>query len=111
VTQVSQTPTGVGSTYVDGTMHGSITEYDPPERITFQQSMPLKLLLFTGMLDLRTCYRLESVGQATRVNRDVTFDLHGILKVAQFIVAGSIRRESERLLQVMKGYVESGKAV
>ena len=55
VAQVSPTPTGVGTTYVDGTMRGSITEYNPPERITFQQSMPVKVLLLTGMVEISAC--------------------------------------------------------
>ena len=114
VAQVSPVPTDVGTTYVDGTMHGSITEYNPPEGITFQQSMPVKVLQLTGMVEISVCYTLEAVetaGQATHVKRDVTFNLHGILKVAQPIFAATIRRESGRLLEVMKGYVESGKAI
>jgi uncharacterized protein YndB with AHSA1/START domain len=110
VTQVSPAPTGVGTTYVDGTMRGSITEYNPPERITFQQSMPVKVLLLTGKLDVCVCYKLEAAETATRVKRDVTFALHGILKAAQPLVAGTIRRESGRLLEVMKRYMESGDA-
>ena len=39
VTQVSQTPVGLGTTYIDngpsGAMQGSITDYDPPARIAF----------------------------------------------------------------------------
>ena len=107
MTVVPQTPVGVGTTYIDGTMHGSITEYEPPERIIFQQSMPIKMLLLTGKLDVCVCYTLETVGQATHVKRDVTFDLRGILKTAQPLVASTIRRESGRLLQAMKRYVES----
>jgi uncharacterized protein YndB with AHSA1/START domain len=111
VTQVSHTPVGLGTTYVNtgpsGAMHGSVTDYQPPARIAFQQSMPVKLLLFAGTLEMHIRYTLEPVGQATRVSRDVTFHLPGVLKVAQPIVAATVRRESERLLQVMKRYVET----
>lgn len=107
MTQVSSTPPGVGTTYADGTMRGSITEFNAPERVTFEQSMPIKMLLLTGKLDVCVCYTLETVGQATQVKRDVTFDLRGILKMAQPLVAATIRRESGRLLQIMKRYVES----
>ena len=113
VTQVSSTPTGVGTTYVDGTMRGSITEYNSPECITFKQSMPVKVLLLTGIMEISACYTLEAMGageQATHVKRDVTFDVRGPLKVARPILAATIRRESERLLEVMKGYVERGEA-
>jgi uncharacterized protein YndB with AHSA1/START domain len=111
VTQVSQTPVGLGTTYIDngpsGAMQGSITEYQPPERIAFQQSMPVKLLVFAGTLELHTRYTLEPVGQATLVSRDVSFQLPGVLKVAQPIIVSTVRRESERLLQVMKRTIET----
>src|SRR5690242_14121983 len=108
--QVSSASPGVGTTYADGPMRGSITEFNPPERITFEQSMPLKALLLTGKLNVRVCYTLEATGsdgQAAHVIREVTFNLHGILKAARPLVAGTIRRESGRLLEMMKRYVES----
>ena len=52
-------------------------------------------------------YTLEPAGDATRVERDVAFDTHGVLKAAQPIIVATIRRESKRLLQVMKHYVET----
>ena len=111
MTQVSPVLAGVGTTYADGPMRGSITEFNPPERITFEQSMPLKALLLTGKLDMRVRYTLEATGsdgQATHVIREVTFHLHGILGAAQPLVASTIRRESGRLLKMMKQYVERG---
>ena len=109
--QVSLMPAGVGTTYSDGPMHGKITQYDPPERITFQQSMPVKALFLAGKLELCVVYTLEAMDagdQATSVKRDVTFNLPGIFKAAHPILAGTIRRESGRLLEMMKRYVESG---
>ena len=112
MTQVSPALPGVGTTYADGTMRGSITEFNPPERITFEQSMPVKVLLLTGKLDVRVSYTLEATGsskQATHVIREVTFKQQGILKLARPLVAGTIRGESGRLLEKMKRYVEAGK--
>jgi uncharacterized protein YndB with AHSA1/START domain len=111
MTQVPPVSTGVGTTYADGPMRGSITEFNPPERITFEQSMPVKALLLTGKLDVRVCYALEATGsdgQATHVIREVTLHLHGILVAAQPLVVSPIRRESGRLLEMMKRYVERG---
>lgn len=111
MTQVSSASPGIGTTYADGRMHGSITEFNPPERITFEQSMPVKVLLLTGKLDVRVRYTLEATGssrQTTHVMREVAFNQHGILKLARPLVAGTIRRESGRLLEKMKRYVESG---
>jgi len=113
MTQVSPASLGVGTTYADGTMRGSITEFNPPESITFEQSMPVKALLLTGKLDVRVRYALEATGsdgQATHVIREVTFNLHGILGAAQPLVASTIRRESGRMLEMMKRYAERGNA-
>ncbi len=111
MTQVSPVSPGVGTTYADGPMRGSITEFNPPEHIIFEQSMPLKALLLTGKLDVRVRYTLEAIGsdgQATHVIREVTWTLHGILRAAQPLVVSTIRRESGRLLEMMKRYVEHG---
>jgi len=111
VTKVSQVPVGLGTTYVDsgssGDMKGAITEYQPPTRIVFQQSMPVKLLLFAGILELYIRYTLEPAGRETNVVREVSFELPGALKVAHPVVAATVRRESGRLLQDMKRYVET----
>jgi uncharacterized protein YndB with AHSA1/START domain len=111
VTQVSPTPVGQGTTYVDqgpsGSMKGSITEYQPPTRITFQQSMPVKLLVISGNLELHIQYMLEPVEHTTRVNRDVTFHLPGMLLLAQPIITSTVPRESKRLLQIMKYTIET----
>ncbi len=111
VTEVSPVPVGAGTKYVDtgptGTMHGSITDYRPPAHIAFRQSMPIKVLLFAGTLEMDIRYTLEPVGRATRVVRIVTFNLPGVLKVGQPIVVATVRRESDRLLQVMKRHVET----
>ncbi len=112
MTQVSPVSPGVGTTYADGPMRGSITEFNPPERITFEQSMPVRALRLSGKLDVRVRYALEetgSDGQATHVIREVTCNLHGILGAAQPLVVSTMRRESGRLLEMMKRYVERGK--
>ncbi len=111
MTQISPASPSVSTTYADGTMRGSITEFNPPERITFEQSMPVKSLLLIGKLDMHVRYTLEATGndrQATHVIREVTFNLHGILGAAQPLLVSTIRRESGRMLEMMKRYVERG---
>src|SRR5207237_10671811 len=49
-----------------------------------------------------------SDGQATHVIREVTCNLHCILVAAEPLVVSTIRRESGRLLEMMKRYVERG---
>jgi uncharacterized protein YndB with AHSA1/START domain len=112
ITQISPLPVGLGTTYVDagptGTRHGEVTEYSLPTRICFHQPMEVKQPLLTGTIDIRLCHRLETVGQMTRVDRDLTFQIHGPLKVAQPLVIAEFRQENERVLQALKQYVEKG---
>ena len=111
VTQVSPTPVGPGTSYIDqgssGAMKGSIIEYQPPTRITFEQSMLVKFLVISGILELHIQYTLEPVEHETHVNREVTLHLPGLLFGAQPIIASTIRRESKRLLQIMKRTIET----
>src|SRR5260370_15446910 len=79
MTQVPPVSPGVGTTYADGAMRGSITEFNSPERLTFEQSMPVKALLLTGKLYVRVRYALEApgtVGQPTLVMSEVIFNLN-----------------------------------
>jgi hypothetical protein len=51
---------------------------------------------------------IETVEQMTRLNRDLTLGIHGLLKVAQPFVIASFRQEHERMLLALKRYVEKG---
>jgi hypothetical protein len=42
----------------------------------------------------------------TRVNRDLTLHIHGLLKAAQPFVITAFRQENERMLLALKRYVE-----
>src|SRR5260370_7281701 len=85
ITQISPLPVGLGTTYIDagpaGTRHGEVTEYDPPTRISFHQPMQVKQRLLTGTIDIHLRHTLEPVEQMTRLNRDLTLHIHGLLKV------------------------------
>src|SRR2546430_908406 len=111
VIQISPLPVGLGTTYTDsgpsGIMQGSVIDHQPPTRIAFEQTMPVKLLLFAAILTLSIRYTIEPDRQATRVDREVSFQPHGVIKVAQPIITATIRRESGRILQAMKRAVES----
>jgi uncharacterized protein YndB with AHSA1/START domain len=102
VAQITPVPVGLGTTYIDsgssGTMRGSVIDYQPPACIAFEQSMPVKLLLFAATLTLTIRYTLESSGQATHVDQEVSFQPRGVIKVAQPIIMATIRRESGRIL-------------
>jgi len=44
----------------------------------------------------------------TRVNRNLTLRIRGLLKVAQPFVIATFRQENERMLLALKRYVEKG---
>jgi uncharacterized protein YndB with AHSA1/START domain len=104
-TQVSDTPVTLGTTYVDGkqaTLHGRVTEIRPPVAIAFHQEA--RLLLSRLTIDIR--YRLEPLGDHTRVYRTTTPRLSGPLALLRPMIVGSIRSENLRTLAMMKQHLE-----
>jgi uncharacterized protein YndB with AHSA1/START domain len=104
-TQVSDSPVTLGTTYVDGkqaTLHGRVTEFDPPVAIAFHQEA--RLLLSRLTIDIR--YRLEPLGGQTRVYRNTTPRLSGVLALLQPLIVRPIRHENLRTLAMMKQYLE-----
>ena len=91
-----------------GIRPGEVTEYDPPTRISFHQPMQVKQGFVTGTIDIHLRHTLETLGQKTRLNRDLTLGIQGLLKVAQPLVIAEFRQENERMLQALKQYVEKG---
>jgi uncharacterized protein YndB with AHSA1/START domain len=112
ITQIAPVPIGLGTTYLDagpaGTRRGEVTEYDPPTRICFHQPMQVKRLFLSGKIDIQLRQTLEPLERRTRVNRDLSIQVHGLLKVAQPIIVAAFWRENERVLQALKRYVEKG---
>ena len=108
ITQIAPLPVGLGTTYIDagplGTRHGKVTAYDPPMRLSFHQ--PQRGL--SGTIDIHVRLTLEPVEQMTRLNRDLTLHIQGLLEVAQPFVIAVFRQENERILRALKRYVEQG---
>jgi hypothetical protein len=73
--------------------------------------MQVKQGLLRGTIDIHLRHTLEQVEQTTRVNRDLTLGIQGLLKVAEPFSISSFRQENERMLQVLKQYVEQGKQI
>ncbi len=106
MTQYSRLPIERGTTYVDegkmARMEGRITEFDPPRRLHFRQTTVSAL----GAMDIEIRYTLESEGSGTQVKRDVTAQPSGLYSLAKGFLARSISKENERILAVMKAYLE-----
>lgn len=106
MTQYSRLPIERGTTYVDqgklSRMTGRITEFDPPRRLHFRQTT----VSIAGALDIEIRYTLESDGGGTRVKRDVNVQPSGAYGLVQGFLVESIRKENERIMAIMKQYLE-----
>jgi carbon monoxide dehydrogenase subunit G len=113
ITEISSEPIGLGTTYVDagpsGKRYGSITEYKRPTNIAFHQPMDVSGLL-RGTIDITASYTLEPAQGGTRVIRDIVFQPHGLLRLAQPIIVSGFRRENKRVLAALKYDIEVTKA-
>ncbi len=106
VMQYSELPVRAGTQYVDHgkatRMTGAVTEFEPPTRIAFRQQ---SVSLF-GALDIEIRYTLTAEDDATRVRRHLTVNPSGGYSLLQPMLLRAIRNESERILAMMKGYLE-----
>jgi uncharacterized protein YndB with AHSA1/START domain len=111
VTSISNLPVQRGTTYVDRgqstIMNGEVTEFELPHVIAFHQLTTIQRVVPLGGIDIRIRYTLTDQGQGTQVNRAVTLQTSGLLRVAQPIIVNTTRRENERILQMMKTHLES----
>ncbi len=110
IRDVSPTPVGLGTTYVDegpaGTRHGSIVEFAPPTNVTFHQPMRVTKPI-EGSIDIDVCCTLVPKGGTTRVIRKLTIRPRGLLVLVQPLILRAFRRENERVLAALKSHVEA----
>lgn len=108
--EISENPVKLGTRYTDkGTstvMQGRVTVYEPPTRISFQQDTHYQLLGLPAGLGVTINYTLRGGGNSTYMQRDVTVETHGLLKVAHPIIINSTHAENERILQAMRAGLE-----
>lgn len=105
---VSDNPVRLGSTYREpspqGVRHGEVTEFEPPELITFHQ--PMRLRPF-GRIDIVQRCTLEPQGDTTLVRRVAVVGIPVYLRPVAHIIIRTTSRESERTLTVLKAYCET----
>jgi uncharacterized protein YndB with AHSA1/START domain len=108
-TEVSSNPATLGTTYREpgpfGVRNGTVTEFEPPTRITFHQPMTMKLR--AGVVDVTVRYTLTPRGASTHVRRVVTLCVPPTLKLVRPIVERAFRVESERTLLALKAYADT----
>jgi hypothetical protein len=112
-TQVSPYPVRLGTTYLDagpaGERPGSVTRFDRPKSIAFHHNMLLKRWPLIANIDAHILYTIEPIDSITAVTRDIdlTFQIPGIMKLAEPLVLSAFRKENVRLLPALKCYVEA----
>jgi uncharacterized protein YndB with AHSA1/START domain len=110
-TTISKHPIKVGTTYSDkgpsSEMRGEVTELEPCSRLAFRQSSHFTQFWPGGELELHIRYRLYPTGDGTQVIRDVELHPQGKLKAMQPMLIQAISKESDRILQRMKWYLEA----
>jgi len=112
-THVTPYPVQLGTKYLDsgplGERPGSVTEYDPPERIGFHQTMLLKQGPIHANIDVRIHYTLTPENGVTKVERalDLTIHIAGAMTLAEPLLVLALRRENSRALKALKRHVEA----
>jgi uncharacterized protein YndB with AHSA1/START domain len=108
-TEISPGPLAVGTTYAEpaptGTRNGTVTELEPPTRVTFHQPMTMKPRVL-GVMDITLRYTLTPSEASTRVRRASTFTLPWQLKLGRAYVVRQFRAEHERVMLALKAFAE-----
>jgi uncharacterized protein YndB with AHSA1/START domain len=109
LTDVSSDPVAMGTTWSEpaasGVRHGTVTEFDPPRKVTFHQPMTLRPKAL-GVIDITVAMDLEPAGASTVVRRLVTLELPWSLKPIRPYVARQFREEGTRTLRALKEFAE-----
>jgi uncharacterized protein YndB with AHSA1/START domain len=110
ITDISSDPLGVGTTWSEsgpnGVRHGTVTDFDPPTRVTFHQPMTMSPRLL-GVIDITVSLTLTQKPTSVHVQRVVTIGIPWSLKLVQPFIVRQFRLESGRTLLALKRFAES----
>ena len=104
----SEAPVRQGTTYVDatwmGTFEGEVTEFAPPSRLAFRETLHW---FGSGRTQARPEYLLEADGDATVVHHVAVGELFGWMRVMKPAAALMAKVERTRTLNSLKRSLES----
>jgi uncharacterized protein YndB with AHSA1/START domain len=107
--RTSGDPLGAETTYLDatrmGTFRGQITDYRPPSRIAFRES--LRRFGFE-LMEARPEYSLDADGDRTIVHHVAEGELYGVMRLMKPVAALLARSERTRTVKSLKRSLESG---
>ena len=105
----SEVPIRRGTTYVDstrmGTFDGEVTEFVPPTRIAFRETLHW---FGSPMTQARPEYTLEGDETTTIVHHVAVGELYGWMRFMKPAAAWMANRERTRTLNSLKRFLESG---
>jgi uncharacterized protein YndB with AHSA1/START domain len=109
--EVTPYPVRLGTTYLDAgpiEKPGEVTEFERPRYISFHHIVQLRQGPLNTDVDARIRYTFEPKDGGTLVDRNLalTFDLHGIVRLALPVILYGFRKENDRTLAALKRYVE-----
>ena len=106
--QTSDGPVGPGTAYLDatriGTFRGQITDYQPPSRIAFRET--LRWFGFE-LMEARPEYFLEADRDGTIVHHVAEGDLFGLMRLMKPVAALLARSERTRTVTSLRRSLES----
>ena len=107
--RTSDGPLGLGTAYFDatrmGTFRGEVTEYEPPARIGFRETLRW---FGTDLMEARPAYVLQEVGEKTIVHHVAEGELFGMMRLMKPFAALLARSERARTVESLRRSLESG---
>src|SRR6478672_1860408 len=106
--QTSDGPLGKGTRYFDatrmGTFRGEVTDYQPPSRIGFRETLRW---FGSDLMEARPEYRLEADGDRTIVHHIAEAELFGVMRLMKPVAALLARSERTRTMKSLRRSLEA----
>jgi uncharacterized protein YndB with AHSA1/START domain len=106
--QTSDGPLGLGTAYFDatrmGTFRGEVTDYEPPARIGFRETLRW---FGSDVMEARPSYILEADGDKSVVHHVAEGELFGMMRLMKPVAALMARSERARTVESLRRSLES----
>ena len=106
--QTSDGPLGLGTTYLDatrmGTFRGEVSEYEPPARIAFRETLRW---FGSDLTEARPAYVLEADEGRTIVRHVAEGELFGIMRLMKPVASWLARSERSRTMKSLRRSLEA----